>query len=262
MRAASAASTAYVRGDATPGNIAKVPQIARPPARAACVAASGVLVAGIAVLAFDSGGYYEDARSIAGVAAWVLFALLAVVLPRERLRLGWEPLIALAGLALLTAWTAIAKSWSPLPDVAADDVERLVAYVGAFGAAVLACTEPVVRRWIGPALALVAVVVVGYGLSERFLPGLLEFEESRAAVGRLAQPLTYWNAMGALAAIGLVLAVRMAADPARRWMRVAAAARDAAARPRRVPLLLACRDRGSGARRDGPVSCSHRSGGR
>jgi hypothetical protein len=122
------------------------------------------------------------------------------------------------------AWTAIAKSWSPLPDVAADDVERLVAYVGVFGAALLACTEPAVRRWIGPALALVAVVVVGYGMSERFLPGLLEFEQSAAAVGRLAQPLTYWNAMGALAAIGLVLAVRMAADPARPALRVAAGA--------------------------------------
>ena len=183
-----------------------------------------MLVAGIAVLAFDSGGYYEDARSFAGVAAWVLFALLALVLPPDRLRLGRPALVALAGLALLTAWTAIAKSWSPLPDVAADDVERLVAYVGAFGAAVLACTEPAVRRWVGPALALVAVVVVGYGLSERFLPGVLEFAESRAAVGRLAQPLTYWNAMGALAAIGLVLTVRMAADPARRWLRVAAGA--------------------------------------
>jgi O-antigen ligase len=183
-----------------------------------------VLVAGITVLAFDSGGYYESARSWAGVIGWVLFAVLAVVLPPERLRLGRPSLAALGGLALLAVWTAIAKSWSPLPDVAADDVERLVAYVGMFGAALLACTEPMVRRWVGPALALVAVVVVGYGLSERFVPGLLEFEESVAAVGRLAQPLTYWNAMGALAAIGLVLTVRMAADPERPWLRVAAGA--------------------------------------
>lgn len=183
-----------------------------------------MLVAGITLLAFDSGGYYENARSWTGVIGWVLFALLALALPPERLRLGRASLVALGGLALLAVWTAIAKSWSPLPDVAADDLERIVAYVGIFGVALLACTEPFVRRWVGPALALVAVVVVGYGLSERFLPGVLEFEESVAAVGRLAQPLTYWNAMGALAAIGLVLAVRMAADPARPWLRIAAGA--------------------------------------
>ena len=57
-----------------------------------------------------------------------------------------------------------------------------------------------------------AFVVVGYGLSERFLPGLVELDRSFAAAGRLEQPLTYWNAFGLLAALGLVLAVRIAGD--------------------------------------------------
>ena len=45
-----------------------------------------MLVAGIAVLAFDSGGYYEDARSVAGVVAWVLFAAVLLL----RVAAGWR----------------------------------------------------------------------------------------------------------------------------------------------------------------------------
>ena len=69
------------------------------------------------------------------------------------------------------------------------------------------------------------LIVVGYGISERLLPGLLSFQHSASAEGRLEQPLTYWNAMGELAAIGAVLAVRVAGDLARtRALRAAAAA--------------------------------------
>ena len=54
-----------------------------------------------------------------------------------------------------------------------------------------------------------------YGLSERFLPGLIELDRSRTATGRLEQPVTYWNAFGILATLGLILAVRIAGDPRR-----------------------------------------------
>ena len=49
---------------------------------------------------------------------------------------------------------------------------------------------------VEPALAAGTVVVIGYGLSARLLPGLLHFARSVSAQGRLEQPLTYWNAMG------------------------------------------------------------------
>ena len=60
-----------------------------------------------------------------------------------------------------------------------------------------------------------AVLVIAYGLSERLLPGLIELDRSRSAFGRLEQPLSYWNAMGALAALGLVLGLRLAGDSTR-----------------------------------------------
>jgi O-antigen ligase len=44
---------------------------------------------------------------------------------------------------------------------------------------------------------------------------VLQFSASLSANGRLEQPLTYWNAMGELAAIGFVLSARMAGDVGR-----------------------------------------------
>jgi hypothetical protein len=181
-----------------------------------------VLVVGTGVLAFRSG--FAEARAFGGVVAWVLAAVLALVLPRERLRLSRAGALLVAGLALLTVWTAIAKSWSPLPDLAGDDLERRLLYLGALVAALLAFSEPAARRWLEPGLALVALIIIGYGLAGRFLPGVLEYDVSVAAGGRLEQPLRYWNAIGALAAIGGVLAVRLAGDPTRGRLRVVAGA--------------------------------------
>ncbi len=60
------------------------------------------------------------------------------------------------------------------------------------------------------------------------LPGLLHFSRSFSAYGRLEQPLTYWNAMGELAALGFVLCARIGGDATRaRWLRVTAVAASA-----------------------------------
>ena len=69
------------------------------------------------------------------------------------------------------------------------------------------------------------MLVIGYGLAGRLLPGIVHLDRSRSAGGRLEQPITYWNAEGTLAAIGLVLCARLAADRTRPVaMRIAAAA--------------------------------------
>jgi O-antigen ligase len=47
------------------------------------------------------------------------------------------------------------------------------------------------------------------------LPGIVNEAASDSAAGRLEQPLTYWNASGVLAAVGLILAMRIAADVSR-----------------------------------------------
>ena len=90
------------------------------------------------------------------------------------------------------------------------------------------------------------MVVIGYGLSGRLLPGLVELQASASAGGRLEQPLSYWNAMGALAAIGLVLCARLAGDHACPRHCDASRGSRGAGRARPVPELLS-RGAGRGA---------------
>jgi O-antigen ligase len=175
------------------------------------------------VLAFFSGGYFDRPRLWGGVVAWVVVAVAAVAYPRPLPRTGgaW---LAVGGLTALTAWTAISITWAPLRDVAQADAERLVLYVGVLVAGIAAFRSRAAARVAEPILGLGALLVVAEGLSERVLPGLFTLARSEAAQGRLSQPLTYWNAMGLLAAIGLVLSARLAGDPTRSArMRVAAA---------------------------------------
>ena len=90
------------------------------------------------------------------------------------------------------------------------------------------CAAPPAGAPVEPALAAGATIVIGYGLAGRLLPGLIDLAHSRSAGGRLEQPITYWNAEGALAAVGLVLCARMAGDrtrpPAVRTLAAAATA--------------------------------------
>ena len=183
-----------------------------------------VLIGGPTALAFFSGGFFDRPRLIAGIVAAALVIVAAALVPRP-LPASTPGRVALAGLSVLTAWTGLSLVWAPLGGKAQDDLQRLLLYLGFFLAAMALLREVRVRRWLEPAVAGGALIVVGYGLVERLLPGLFEFDRSRTASGRLEQPLTYWNAEGAIAAVGLLLAVRLAGDPGRpKALRAAAAA--------------------------------------
>lgn len=189
----------------------------RPQALIALAAAARVaLLAGPTVIAFASGGYFERARLIGAIAAWVLVAVLAIsirgpLLPRSRVT--W---LAVGGLAAFTGWVALSRSWAPMAGPAGEDLQRDALYLGALIAAALAWRPRAWATVVEPALAAGIVVVVGYGVLGRVLPGVVDPQLSIAAGGRLDQPLTYWNAMGALAAIGVVLCARLAGDKTRR----------------------------------------------
>jgi len=192
--------------------------------RAVLVTAAAVLFAGPTVLAFFSGGYFDRPRLVATLAAWTLVVIVALLSPKP-LPGSWPGWIAIAGLVLISGWTAASISWAPLLGTATDNLVRLLLYLGALVAAISLLRERVTARALEPALALGAVVVICYGLAGRLLPGLIHLSESRTANGRLEQPITYWNAEGALAAVGLVLCARVAGDRSRPpSMRAAAAA--------------------------------------
>jgi hypothetical protein len=176
--------------------------------------AACALIAAPTVLAFFTGGFRDDARLVAGILAWVLVVLAAVFAERPLPR-STAGRVALAGAALLAAWTAVSIAWSPVSSAAVDDAQRVLLYLGALVAAAAFLVPGRPARWLEPGLAAGALVVVCYGLSERLLPWLVELDRSESAAARLEQPITYWNAMGLVGAIGLVLAARLAGDASR-----------------------------------------------
>jgi hypothetical protein len=185
---------------------------------------AGLLLLGV-VLAFFSGGFFEGARLVAAICAWALLALAALAVPGPALpgaRSARGALVAMAGLA---AWTWIATDWSSSPAGADQELALALLYLPALAAGALAWGDRRAARAVEPALAAGALVVIGYGLSGRLAPGVVHLHATARAGGRLEQPLTYWNATGALAAIGLVLCARLAGDVSRpRALRIAAAA--------------------------------------
>jgi O-Antigen ligase len=194
--------------------------------RAVLIGARAVLLAGPTALAFFTGGYFDEPRVWAGLVVWLLVALAALVHGRSlpRARSAW---LALAGLAALAAWTLASIAWAPIAGSAYHAGQIAVLYLGALLAAAMLLRG----RWqlaVEPALAAGTLIVVAYGISGRLLPGLLHFSRSVSARGRLEQPLTYWNAMGELAALGFVLCARLAGDRDRDpRLRAAAAAASA-----------------------------------
>jgi hypothetical protein len=179
--------------------------------RGVLAAGATALIAMPAVLAFFSGGFFDEPRLIAALVAWAI-VLLAVLFAAQPLPSSIPGRVALLALVLLCAWTGLSIAWAPLGDPAQDDFQRAVLYVGYFAAALALLRAARTRSAVVPALAFTAFAIVAYGLSERLFPSLVELDRSASAAGRLEQPFTYWNAAGLSAAVGLVLATATAAD--------------------------------------------------
>ncbi len=173
-----------------------------------------LLAGGPTVIAFFSGGFFSDARLVALIVTWALVGVCAIVAP-DPLPRG-AGLLSAIGLALYTGWIALSAKWSSLPGQAGFDAERALLYLGAFVAAAAAFRTRPAARMLEVALAAGTVVVGVYGLLGRLLPRIVHESVTRAAAGRLEQPLTYWNAEGALAALGFVLCARVAGDTTRK----------------------------------------------
>ena len=143
---------------------------------------SAALLAGPTALAFFAGGYFDGPRAWAGVGAWALVAIIAIAIPRAVPR-GNGGRLALAALALLAAWTLLSMIWAPIAGTAYHDGQRVVLYAGVLLAAAVLLRAPSAQRAVEPALAAGTLIVIGYGLSGRLLPGLLHFARSVSAAG-------------------------------------------------------------------------------
>ena len=192
--------------------------------RRAPLIATAVLLGGPTVLAFFAGGYFDGPRAAALVVGWALVLWLSLAGPSP-LPTSLPGRLALGGLTGLALWITISVAWAPLIGPAVDGAQRLLLYIAALLASIALLRDRRAARAVEPGLGFGALIVIGYGMFERVLPGVAQQDGSFAAAGRLEQPITYWNAEGLLAVIGLVLCIRLAGDGTRPTpLRAAAAA--------------------------------------
>ena len=160
----------------------------------------------VAGLAFDGGGY--SATTWGWSTLLPLAAIGALLVSGRARRLTRLESVFLALVAALVAWTWLSLVWSADFSASVLDGERALLYVAA-AAMVLLVGRPV--PLVTGLLAAISLACA-YGLALRIF-GHAGYDVGSAApdaAHRLAEPLGYSNALGAFAAMGIVLSVGLA----------------------------------------------------
>jgi O-Antigen ligase len=179
------------------------------------------LVSGLAVglTAAKQGGYFASSWGWSGLGL-LLAAALALGF-RDRLELDRLAVAYLAGLVALLLWIALSTVWSATQPSTVDEVERTIVYAAGVAALVALATPKSVPYLLGGVLTSIGAVCA-YSLVDRLA------QSSDAA--RLSGPLGYWNALGILCGMGLLIAGGLVFSNRLPAVRLAAAAS--------VPLLV------------------------
>ena len=159
----------------------------------------GALV--VTPVAAANGGYFPTSWTWPTIAlAWI--AGLALLL-RPLVRLSRLEIACASALALLALWTALSALWSPNVGQTALVFERTLIYVAGVAAALLVVRSGSYRALLA-GVACATTLVTSYAVLARTYPDQFHFD--RAVAGnRLAAPIGYWNGLGLLAAVGLLL---------------------------------------------------------
>jgi hypothetical protein len=170
----------------------------------ACLVAAGAILG----LATAQGGYFSTSWGWASTAFLWLIGLWAVVSGRTevgRLDLGFAGL-----LALFTTWIGLSIAWSVAPSLSVLELQRALVYVSGVVAVLLLARKQQLAWLVGTILAGITGIAA-YALATRLFPNRFDGFDP-VAVYRLSEPIGYWNGLGILCVLGLVIAVGVVAD--------------------------------------------------
>lgn len=167
--------------------------------------------------AWQDGGYFPVVV-LPGTILLCLTGILLVGFAPWRIELRLSPAVIVAGVALvaLAAWAALSAFWSPAPDVAVGDGQRIAMYAIAFGLGIGVC------NLLGPRMNLSLVPLAFAGL----FAGIATIIALHTAGnpldvletdGTLDYPLGYRNANAAFFAVALFPALGLASDRTLDW---------------------------------------------
>ena len=185
-----------------------------------------MVAAAYVAIALPEGGYGSDVRAIGTIALWglVIAGLAFGIWPRTAVPRA--TVVAGCGLAGLAILTALSMLWSADAARSFQEAIRVLSYLGLFLCVVLSTRAGSARAWLA-GLAIGVSVIGLIALLSALLPGLFPIagvHEARPDTRhRLAWPLDYWNGIGLVCTVGIMLTAWTSAYAARRWARALAA---------------------------------------
>jgi O-antigen ligase len=193
------------------------------PAQPAMVALMLLPGALVVFMAFNAGGFFPAAPAAAAI---VLAQILLVRIVRARDPLeGLTPaaLLAIACLGLYAALTLASALWSHSTSRALIEFDRAGMYLLVLVLFATVRASAANLRWLVRGLAVGVWIVCLAGLTSRVAPDVWHTAPD-VSNQRLSYPVTYWNALGLLAALGIILTLHLTCTRGEgRLMRVVAA---------------------------------------
>jgi O-antigen ligase len=168
----------------------------------------------------DDGGFFP--RTWRWLSLVLFAAAGAALVLRERVALSKRDGIALGTLFALAAWALSSRAWSAVPQLAGPEAERTLAYAGVLLTG-LVLIEPAASAAVPAGVLAASTILSAWAIGD--------YASSHLRGEPLVGPLGYANGAAALAAVGAVLAVGLAAAARRARARLVLLAP--------VPLLVA-----------------------
>ena len=190
----------------TPGSFDAA--VASQAANAGLLALPGALTV---YFSFNHGGFFPETPAFVAIVLILVLVVRITTAEDPFAGFSWPLAVAAGALGLYCGWILLSGTWSDAPARALIEFDRALVYLLAlvlFGSLPRNADS---LRWMlrGLALGIVAVAVAGF--LTRTLPDTFP-TEPRLYEGRLGFPLTYWNAMGMLTALGTVLCMHLASS--------------------------------------------------
>jgi hypothetical protein len=167
-----------------------------------------IAAASVTYIGLEGGGYATTVWASVGVIfCWgaLVGALLALGRACRPTRAGW---LIIGALAALTVWSAVSLIWSESAERTLTGVARDATYLGVLAIAIGGVRARYARHVVsGVAMGIIVIAVTA--LLSRMFPGsfgaIPTYSLLSSAPSRLSYPLSYWNALAELIAMGIPL---------------------------------------------------------
>src|SRR4051812_3531410 len=165
----------------------------------------------VVYMSFNAGGYFPRQPALAALIVAQLLVLYISLAPNPFGRLSWPAVFTVSAMALFALWVLLSQLWSDAPGRAIIEFDRALMYLLILVLFTL-LGGSVRRLRLAVRAVAVAIAIVGISaLITRLMPDVWHTAPNLQN-NRLSFPLTYWNALGILVAMGVVLCFHLACD--------------------------------------------------